>query len=240
MRNWFLGQGIPMYAEAILMVAGLFTLWMTGRIYKRLIREADLMGTSNQRLIKYIKLKVTSYYKIGMHPEDTQALIGRYIKKFRVGPFSLQGWSRLPYLWMTAMLAIGGGNLMYRWTRGEALYQIAVIFGMSVLGTVILGGLLMFMDFGAKERLLTNSIADYVDNYLGNKLAEDYKEQAGKVAPEQYKRALQEIAATGTGRRKERNSQYYYDGFEGEDGLNRKNDAVDAKIVEDVLKEFLC
>lgn len=42
--------------------------------YKRLIREADLMGTSNQRLIKYIKLKVTSYYKIGMHPEDTQAL----------------------------------------------------------------------------------------------------------------------------------------------------------------------
>ena len=41
MRNWFLGQGIPMYAEAILLAAGLFTLWMTGRIYKRLIREAD-------------------------------------------------------------------------------------------------------------------------------------------------------------------------------------------------------
>lgn len=114
MRNWFLGQGIPMYAEAILLAAGLFTLWMTGRIYKRLIREADLMGTSNQRLIKYIKLKVTSYYKIGMCPEDTQALIGRYIKKFRIGPFSLQCWSRLPYLIMTAMLAVGGGNLMYR------------------------------------------------------------------------------------------------------------------------------
>lgn len=91
MRNWFLGQGIPMYAEAILMVAGLFTLWMTGRIYKRLIREADLMGTSNQRLIKYIKLKVTSYYKIGMHPEDTQALIGRYIKKIPGRPFFAAG-----------------------------------------------------------------------------------------------------------------------------------------------------
>ena len=67
MRNWFLGQGIPMYAETVLLAAGLFTLWMTGRIYKRLIREADLMGTSNQRLIKYIKLKVTSYYKIGIY-----------------------------------------------------------------------------------------------------------------------------------------------------------------------------
>lgn len=240
MRNWFLGQGIPMYAEAILLAAGLFTLWMTGRIYKRLIREADLMGTSNQRLIKYIKLKVTSYYKIGMRPEDTQALIGRYIKKFRIGPFSLQSWSRLPYLIMTAMLAVGGGNLMYRWTRGEELYRISIIFGVSVMGTVILGGLFIFMDFRAKETLLTNSISDYVDNYLSNKLAQDYKDQAGQVAPEQYKRALQEIAATGTGRRKERNSQYYYDGFNEEDDLNRKNDAVDAKIVEDVLKEFLC
>ena len=223
MRNWFLGQGIPMYAEAILLAAGLFTLWMTGRIYKRLIREADLMGTSNQRLIKYIKLKVTSYYKIGMRPEDTQALIGRYIKKFRVGPFSLQSWSRLPYLIMTGMLAIGGGNLMYRWTRGEELYRISVIFGVSVVGTVILGGLLMFMDFRAKETMLTNSISDYVDNYLSNKLAQDYKGQAGKVAPEQYK-----------------HSQYYYDGFSEESDLNRKDDAVDAKIVEDVLKEFLC
>lgn len=108
------------------------------------------------------------------------------------------------------------------------------------MGTVILGGLFMFMDFRAKETLLTNSISDYVDNYLSNKLAQDYKDQAGQVAPEQYKRALQEIAATGTGRRKERNSQYYYDGFNEEDDLNRKNDAVDAKIVEDVLKEFLC
>lgn len=128
---------------------------------------------------------------------------------------------------------------MYRWTRGEALYQISVIFGMSVLGSVILGGILMFMDFNGKETLLIHSISDYVDNYLSNKLAQDYKAQAGKVSPEQYKRALQEIAATGTGRRKERNSQYYYEGYE-DNGLNQKNDEVDAKIVEDVLKEFLC
>lgn len=239
MRNWFLGQGIPLYVEIALLAAGLFALWMTGRIYKRLIREADLMGSSNQKLLKYIKLKVTSYFKIGMHPEDTSALIGRYIKKYRVGPFALQTWGRLPYLMMTAMLAIGGGNLMYRWTSGQELYQISVIFGVSLLGTVVLGGLMMFMDFKSKEELLVCSISDYVENYLNNKLSQDYKNQAGKVQPEQYKRALQEIAATGTGRRKERNSQYYYDEYP--DGMSmHKNDEVDAKIVEDVLKEFLC
>lgn len=239
MKNWFLGQGIPLYAETVLLIAGLLALWMTGRIYKRLIREADLMGTSNQRLIKYIKLKVTSYYKVGMHPEDTRALIGRYIKKYRTGPFSLQSWNHLPYLVMTAMVAVGGGNLLYRWTRGEALYQISLIFGLSLLGTVILSGIMLFMDFSAKEQLLVHCISDYVDNYLGNKLAQEYKEQIGKVSPEQYKRALQEIAASDTGRRKERNGQYYYDGYMDRASGSR-DDEVDAKIVEDVLKEFLC
>lgn len=97
----------------------------------------------------------------------------------------------------------------------------------------------MFMDFSAKEQLLVHCISDYVDNYLGNKLAQEYKEQIGKVSPEQYKRALQEIAASDTGRRKERNGQYYYDGYMDRASGSR-DDEVDAKIVEDVLKEFLC
>ena len=113
------------------------------------------------------------------------------------------------------------------------------VLGISLLGTIVLGGLLMFMDVGAKEQLLVNSISDYVENYLNNKLAQDYKEQAGKVPPEQYKPALQEIAAAGTGRRKERTNPYYYDGY-GNGMPVQGNDEVDAKIVEDVLKEFLC
>ena len=153
MKNWLLGQGIPFYAELLLAVSGLIVLWMTGRIYKRLLREADLMGSSNQKLIKYIRLKVASYFKIGMHPEDTQALIGRYIKKYRVGPFSLQAWSRLPYLIMTAMLAIGGGNFMYRWTRGGELDRISNVLFMAVLGVVVISGCMLFMDFVSKEKI---------------------------------------------------------------------------------------
>ena len=96
-----------------------------------------------------------------------------------------------------------------------------------------------FVDFKGKELILTQMISDYVSNYLNNKLAYEYKDQAGKVAPDQYKRALQEIAATSTSRRKERKQKYYYDEYAG-DALPSRNDEVDARIVEDVLKEFLC
>lgn len=59
MKDWFLSQGLSLYVEIVLLMAGLVTLWITGRNYKRLIREADSMGTSEHRLVKHIKLKVT-------------------------------------------------------------------------------------------------------------------------------------------------------------------------------------
>ena len=137
------------------------------------------------------------------------------------------------------LLAVGGGNFIYRWTKGESLYQVFVLLTTAILGTWILLGLTRFMDFESRENVLIHSISDYVSNYLNQKLAFEYKEQAGKVSPEQYKRALQEIAVAGIGRRKERKPKYYYDEY-GQDGIIARNDEVDAKIVEDVLKEFLC
>ena len=44
MKDWFLSQGLSLYVEIVLLMAGLVTLWITGRNYKRLIREADSMG----------------------------------------------------------------------------------------------------------------------------------------------------------------------------------------------------
>ena len=110
---------------------------------------------------------------------------------------------------------------------------------MAVLGVVVISGCMLFMDFVSKEKFLMYSIMDYVDNYFSNKLAQDYKDKEGQIPPEQDKRALQEVAAAGGTRRKKRSSQYYYNSYP-ESEPDYQNDDVDAKIVEDVLKEFLC
>lgn len=255
MKNWFLEQGLPLYAEIFLFAAGLFALWITSRNYKRLIHEADSMGTSEHRLMKYIRVKVTSCFKIGMRPDDLQSLVGRYIKKHRLGLFSLETWSRLPYLCMTGILAVGGGHMMYRWmedignsmlsgaesymTSSIGVYLTASTFGIAVFESMILFGLVQFENFKEKEKMLMYTISDYVGNYLNHKLAYEYKDQAGNVAPEQYKRMLQEVAASGVARRREKRPKYYYDEYE--QGMqSSRNDEVDARIVEDVLKEFLC
>ena len=239
MKNWFLEQGLPLYVELFFFAAGLFALWMTSRNYKRLIHEADSMGTSDHRLMKYIRIKVTSYFKIGMRPDDVRALAGRYIKKHRIGLLSMESWHHLPYLCMTGIAVVGGVSLIYQWTIGSTIDKIGSLLAVSCVGIVTLLGVMKFIDAKGKESLLLYTISDYVANYLNHKLAFEYKDQAGNVSPDQYKRALSEVAATTAGRRKERRAKYYYEDY-AQDMQATHNDAVDARIVEDVLKEFLC
>lgn len=237
MRNWFVEQGIPIYVMTAVFVMGIFTLWMSDRIYKRLIKEADLMGTSEHRLIKYIKLKVQSYFKIGMRPEDTRSLARRYILKYKTGPFTLRTWRRLPGLMGGAILAGGACVTLHRYVSGESFAQSATILAAACIGAVILYSLTLFVDFSAKEVLLESTVSDYVENFLKNKLEADFKGQA-PLPPEQYKRALSEAAASRTKERRKRPDPYHYERYMPPEGMEER-DEVDARIVEDVLKEFL-
>lgn len=239
MKEFLVGQSLFFYVETVLMLTGLFTLWISNMVYKRLIQETESMGTSEHKLVKYIKLKITSYFKLGMCPQNSQALMGRYIKKYRVGLWTLHSWVRFSQFAKGLMISVAFGVIMYQWRMNIETRDILEILMLTALEVSIVQCATVLSNFHDKEQLMMESMSDYVDNFLKNKLALEYKDQIGKVSPEQYKRALQEIAATETRGRKNSKEAYYYPEFDGT-SFYSKRDEVDAKIVEDVLKEFLC
>lgn len=78
-----------------------------------------------------------------------------------------------------------------------------------------------------------NAICDYLENYLKSKLDGEYGYGRQIETPDHYARALKETAASrpGGGIRSKSVRRMESERF---------NSEVDAKIVEDVLKEFLC
>ena len=72
--------------------AGLSASVIPAVSYRKMIKEADLMGTSNHKLIKYIKLKFSSYFKLGMIPENTGALVNKYVDKYKINSMSIHRW----------------------------------------------------------------------------------------------------------------------------------------------------
>ena len=89
MREWMMEQGMIFYFFCAVGVMGAAAAALANRTYKRLIKEADGMENSQHRLIKYIKLKYSSYYTLGMKANDEQAMVRRCCDCCKLWKYSL-------------------------------------------------------------------------------------------------------------------------------------------------------
>ena len=103
MREWIMEQEI-VFIFCSVGVLGAVAAAAANRMYKRLIREADAMEKSEHRLIKYIKLKYSSYYTLGLKANDEQSMVKRYLYRYKMGPMTLVTWSKLGLAALSAPL----------------------------------------------------------------------------------------------------------------------------------------
>jgi len=234
MREWIMEQGATIYIFAGILVIGVFGTFMANRGYKRLIKEADTMGTSDNRLIKYIKLKFESYYKLGMEPCNAEVLTNRYIYKYKVGFMSLNRWEKIGKLAMaaTALTVIINGLIKL---NNQADYaDILMMCGIGAASCLLLFAQYKIHDFDTKKQILRCVILDYLENFLKNKLGPG-KELAKTRSKMQNGNAMEEAAATTHSRSKQAEEE---ETFRHKEAMS-PDDEIDAKVVEDVLKEFL-
>ena len=183
-----------------------------------------------------LRQKYSSYYKLGMRPGNAEALVKRYLALHRVGPLALYSWNEAGNFMMGAVMLTGLIRGIYRFQTtmqtGPALMDIGI-------GLVLALGLRLTGKIFSVERLQVitlNAICDYLENYLKSKLDGEYGYGPQTETPDHYARALKETAASRTkpGLRPTTVRRMPAERSETVDST------VDAKIVEDVLKEFLC
>lgn len=236
MKEWIVLQGWPLYVMLGMTVFGMIGSILSRIFYGRLAREAQLCGTSDYPMLHYIRQKYSSYYKLGMRPANAEALVKRYLALHRVGAMALYSWPGVRTLMMGAIMMVGLINGMYQYQAAMDTAPLIVNIGVSLILTL---GLWMIGQLLSVQRLkiiTENAICDYLENYLKSKLDGEYGYGRRTETPDHYAQVLKETAASKpqSGLRP-RNIRR----LESERN-DRTNSEVDAKIVEDVLKEFLC
>ena len=227
MKEWMISQGWPLYVMLGMTVFGMIGSILSRIFYGKLAKEAQLCGTSDYPMLHYIRQKYSSYYKLGMRPVNADALVRRYLALHRVGLLSLYSWPGIRRLMMGAILMVGLINGLYQYQTTMQAASLITDIGVSLILSL---GLWMTGQLLSVQRLKViteNAICDYLENYLKSKLDREYG--YGR----HYARALKETAASrpGGGIRSKSVRRMESERF---------NSEVDAKIVEDVLKEFLC
>ncbi len=142
--------------------------------YKRLIRASDDMGNSQNKLMKVLCLKFEAYYKLKIGVKNVDALVDKYVYKYRVGKVLLSTWENLGGQALISCLLIGtvAGVLGVAAECGQAEVLSTVFIG--ALTSAVLIAVENLMNLNNKRTLLRTYMKDYLENYLKARLENEH------------------------------------------------------------------
>lgn len=237
MLKQFMFQNGFYYSIMVCLGLGIVYRLTEWQIYRRLIREAENAGKSENQLIKQLKLKVKSCYKVNLKIQNTRPFVESYLYKYRIMGIRLDSMKNLGsgillLCSMIGILAILTG-VYYQMDIRVLIYHS----GAAILSILILQFLELQFSCNDKRKEILIILEDYLDNFFINRLEfkaaqkeiEQDKQQINKknsdadLQPNTSISAVQgQIAAAG----------------QKESGIDSESISQN-QVIADVLKEFL-
>lgn len=147
-------------------------------IYIGLLKQAENIPNSKNKLIKQMKLKYENCYKLNLGVNNVNAFVDKYMHKHKVCGISMHSFVRLPLMIMlfNAILGVASGVLCYMMGLSDRVGALYEIYGAASVGLILLSGILL--DTGYKRRLVRISLVEFFDNSFANHLGHDAVEAA--------------------------------------------------------------
>ncbi len=170
------------------MFLGLLIKFIVNIIFRRLIKDSDNMGGANAKLLKHIKLKFESYYKLNLGVNNVDIFVDKYVYKHKVGGLLLSTWKNFGgqvIAWCALTGVIGSIlGIMYNIDKVHILSTVLV----GILTCSILIIVEMHSSIDVKNKILCTNLKDYLDNYLRIRLEYEYfnKEDLKKYQNEYF------------------------------------------------------
>ena len=104
-QKWFDNYYI-VYILGGLCGIGLLIKLITNFIYIRLVRASAIMGTSRNKLVKQMKLKFETFYKLKIGVNNVDIFVDKYVYKYKVCGLLLSTWDNVSGLMLVMCLLI--------------------------------------------------------------------------------------------------------------------------------------
>lgn len=188
MKEW-LEQNIFLYALSGVCVLGLLIKLVTNLVYRRLVKASANMSTSKNRLVRLMKLKFETFYKLKIGVNNVDIFVDKYVYKHRFCGLLLSTWENLSGLILVVCLL--SGPII------SVLGLIKACERNTILSTFFAGictsSLLIFVDslfnISSKKRIIKLNMKDYLENYLKIRLEQ---EERNPELVEQYRKDFTE------------------------------------------------
>lgn len=186
---------ILMKHKFLLMMIFLFLLLsiicqiITGVIFRNLIREANNMSATENKLLRQCKLKYSNCYKLNGRMVNTAVFVDRFIQKMRCGHLTLSRMSHVSGQLMMLSVLVTGITICLCLASGDTLFQIIPYYLISILGLYLYFSVSGAVDIQGQKTILKTDLTDYLENHLMPRL-----EQESEVSTVQAKKPMQDVS----------------------------------------------
>lgn len=167
--NSYINQRYFLYVIGSIFLLGIVGQWVTKAVYGRLIRKAENMVSTKNKMLKQIRMKFENCKAVNGVVANPSIMVERYIKKYKFLGITLGGLSRITNMCALICLIIGAatGFVVYQFETGRITFIPYILTG--VLTAFALD--LYSRSSGAKEKEgeLVCIITDFLENTLNCK-----------------------------------------------------------------------
>ena len=160
-----------MVMTIILLLLSILCRFITGIFLNSLIREAENMSTTQNRLLKQCKVKFRNCYKLNDGVPNISVFVDKFMGKIQIGRISVDGLSHLSgQLMLLAVLSAGLGACGAI-IDGKTVGEILPFYLLSFLGLYLYFSVSGLVDLEGKKELLKVSLTDFLENHMAPRLA---------------------------------------------------------------------
>jgi hypothetical protein len=150
-----------------------------------MIKEADNMATTDNKLLKQCKLKFANCYQLNNGVANIPIFVDKFLNRLALGPISFESMYHMSGQMMMLSIVAAGVAICKCIIDGRMFGEILPFYIVSSLGLYVYFSLSSLVDIKGKKRILKVNLIDYLENHLSSRInvtEQDMEMLYGKVS----------------------------------------------------------
>ena len=152
------------------LVLSIFTRIFLGLLYQKMIREADNMAATNNKMLKQCKLKFANCYQLSNGVANIPIFVDKFLNRLSFGHISFSMMYHLSGQAMLLSVVFSGVGICRSIVRGRTLGDILPFYIVSFLGLYLYFSVSTVVDIKGRKRVLKVNLVDYLENHLSPRI----------------------------------------------------------------------
>lgn len=186
----------------VCMVFSIFLRVFLGLLYRNMIREADNMATTKNKLLKQCKLKFANCFELSGGVSNISVFVDKFLNRLSLGHLSFEMMYHLSGQTMLLSVVFAGVGVCRSILKGSTLGHILPFYIVSFFGLYLYFSVSTIVDIKGKRRILKINLVDYLENHLSPRIdvtRQDIEMLYGEAA---YREAVGGVEQMDSKRRK--------------------------------------